>query len=146
MTQLSPHFTLEELTFSQTAARKGIDNDPPPNVEAILRMTAARMEAVRTVLGGKGISVSSGYRSPELNVAVGGSRTSAHTTGWAVDFTCPAFGSPLAVCKAIAASDLEFDQLIHEYGRWVHVGFGPRLRRQLLTIGPKGTTNGLYAL
>jgi zinc D-Ala-D-Ala carboxypeptidase len=146
VTQLSPHFSLAELTFSQIGARKGIDNTPPPEVEARLRMTAISMEAVRQVLGGKAISVSSGYRSPELNEAVGGSRTSAHTTGWAVDFNCHGFGSPLYVCRAIAASDLEFDQLIHEFGRWVHISFGPRLRRQLLTIGPNGSRNGLYVL
>lgn len=146
MTQLSPHFTLAELTFSQTAARKGIDNTPPPEILAVLRHTAEGMEAVRAALGGKVISVSSGYRSPALNVAVGGAATSAHSTGHAVDFNCHGFGSPLEVCRALAASGIQYDQLIHEFGRWVHISFAPRLRGQQLTIGPNGTTNGLYAL
>ena len=57
-----------------------------------------------------------------LNQAVGGSRTSAHLEGLAADFTAPAFGSPLEVIRKIAASGIEYDQLIYEYGSWVHLG------------------------
>ena len=67
-----------------------------------------------------------------VNRAVGGARTSAHLRGHAVDFNCYGFGSPKAVCRAIAASDLAFDQLIEE-GTWCHLSFDPRMRRQILT-------------
>jgi hypothetical protein len=129
-TPLSAHFTLEELCGSQ---HRTIDNTPPPDVVATLRLTAARMEGVRKVLGERVISVSSGYRCRALNRAVGGAATSAHLTGHAVDFNCYGFGDPLDVCRRIAGSDLVFDQLIEELGRWVHISFDPRLRRQVIT-------------
>jgi putative chitinase len=54
--------------------------------------------------------------------------------GWAVDFTCKAYGDPLAVCKAIESSGIKFDQMIHEFGRWTHISFAPEMRGQKLTI------------
>lgn len=132
--RLTAHFALEELAGT---LHREIDNRPPPEVVATLRNTAARMEAVRHLLGDEVISVSSGYRSPELNRAVGGARTSAHLTGYAVDFNCHGFGSPPAVCRAISASSIGFDQLIEE-GTWVHLSFDPRMRRQILTRRPTG--------
>lgn len=131
--KLSPHFTLAELTVSATAARRGLDNTPPPAVLETLKATAARMEQVRAILGGKPIIVISGYRSPAVNAAVKGSRTSAHMTGHAVDFICPGFGLPRLVARRLAAELADFDQLIQEFGQWVHVGFGPGRRNQLLT-------------
>lgn len=127
-TKLTAHFALEELAATQ---HREIDNRPPPEVVATLRTTAARMEQVRRLLGDRVITVSSGYRSPALNRAVGGARTSAHLTGHAIDFNCYGFGRPLDVCRAIAGSDLQFDQLIEE-GTWIHVSFDPRMRRQIL--------------
>lgn len=137
MMRLSDHFTLAELTASQTAARKKIDNTPPPAVIERLRDTARRMEAVRRLLGNLPISVSSGYRSPRLNRAIGGAKNSAHMTGEAVDFNCYGFGDPLDVCKAIVESPLFFDQLIEE-GTWVHISFAGMLRRHVLTKAPGG--------
>jgi hypothetical protein len=128
-TQLTAHFALEELACTQ---HREIDNRPPPEVVATLRMTAARMEEVRRLLGERVISVSSGYRCPELNRAVGGARTSAHLTGHAVDFNCYGLGEPAVVSRAIASSTLAFDQLIEE-GSWVHLSFDPRMRRQVLS-------------
>ncbi|MFN3513931.1 MAG: D-Ala-D-Ala carboxypeptidase family metallohydrolase [Phenylobacterium sp.] len=128
-TWLSPHFTLEELTATQ---QRGLDNTPSAQVTANLRATAERMEAVRELLGGHPILVSSGYRSPAVNRAVGGAVRSAHLTGQAVDFVCHRFGTPKAICRKLADSPLAFDQLIEE-GTWVHVSFDPRLRRQVLT-------------
>ena len=124
----------EELAATQ---HREIDNRPPPEVVATLRTTAARMEQVRRLLGDRVISVSSGYRCPELNRAVGGARTSAHLTGHAVDYNCYGFGAPIEVCRAIADSTLSFDQLIEE-GSWIHLSFDPRLRRQVLTKRPGG--------
>lgn len=119
--QLSPNFYLSELTVSETAARRGIDNTPDPLVMSSLFKTAALLEEVRKVLGNKPILVSSGYRGQKLNHAIGGSTNSDHMRGEAADFRCPAYGSPLEVCKAIAASGIKFGQLIWEYDRWVHI-------------------------
>jgi len=129
MTKLTAHFALEELACTQ---HREFDNTPPPEVVANLRTTAARMEEVRRLLGDRVISVTSGYRCPALNRAVGGARTSAHLTGHAVDFHCYGFGDARAVCQAIAAAGIPFDQLIQE-GSWTHISFDPRLRRQVLT-------------
>lgn len=128
-TPLTAHFALEELSCTD---HREFDNTPPPEVVAQLRLTAAQMEEVRRQLGDRTISVSSGYRCRALNRAVGGAATSAHLTGHAVDFNCYGFGDPLTVCRALAASSLPFDQIIEE-GRWVHISFDPRLRRQVLT-------------
>src|SRR5271165_1645453 len=93
------------------------------------------MEEVRTLLLRQPIVVHSGYRSAEVNRAVGGVETSAHCRGLACDFVCPAFGSPADVALVIVASAIEYDQLILEYG-WVHIGLvqeGRLPRRQALT-------------
>lgn len=133
-TLLSPHFSLEEFIRSDTAERYKLDNTPPPEVQAQLQRTAELLEQVRDLLGGKAIRINSGYRGPAVNKAVGGVDSSAHTQGWAVDFVCPDFGTPLKVCVEILNSQLLFDQLIHEYGRWTHLSFAPTMRRQPLSI------------
>ena len=141
MTKLSEHFTLEELTFSSTAQRKQIDNNPPAEVLENMKRLAAGLEEVRAALGNKPMRINSGYRSPKLNRAVGGARLSAHMAGYAADFVCPDFGSPLKIVKALAATGIQFDKLIQE-GTWVHISFAPEARRQLLTahFGPNGTS------
>ena len=145
MTQLSPHFTLEELTASDTAEAMSIDNTPGPEEQANLTILAGTLEAVRTLLGDKPIVVSSGYRCYELNVACGGAEDSAHLSGLACDFTCPDFGSPFDICVALEPmmADLGIDQLIWEYEGWVHLGLttgDPRC--MALTINDQGTTTG----
>ena len=132
--KLSEHFTLEEMILSQTAARKDIDNTPTPAIVANLRLTVATLEEIRTLLGVP-ILVSSGYRSPALNKAVGGSKTSAHMQGLAADFTAPGFGTVLQVARKISASEIAYDQLIYEFGSWVHIGLNTAaLRQQDLSI------------
>lgn len=130
--QLSEHFSLEEMTQSQTASRLGLDNTPSDQVTDNLRATCEKFEAVRDLLG-LPITVTSGYRSPAVNKAVGGVGTSAHCEGWAVDFICPAFGSPYQIAEKIMASGLRFDQLIMEH-TWVHIAFAPAMRQQPLTL------------
>lgn len=133
MTQLSKHFTLEEFTFSQTAVRNNIDNTPTPEALDNLFKTANLMEQVRDLLGGRPITVTSGYRSPKLNRGVpNSSKKSAHTQGLACDFICRGFGSPLEITKEIAGSIIGFDQLIYE-GTWVHIGLAEKPRREILT-------------
>lgn len=134
--RLSPNFELATLTQSDTALRLGIANQPPPEHLANLRRLAALLEDVQRLLGGT-LAINSAYRSAALNAAVGGVATSRHCLGLAVDFTCARHGAPLEVARTIAASALAFDQLIHEFGRWVHLGLAPAgqaPRRQLLTI------------
>ncbi len=87
--KLSEHFTLEEFSFSEAAARRGLDNTPGRIVITNLGRVAAVMERIRTLLGDRPIVVHSGYRSVEVNQAVGGVATSAHCHGLACDFVCP---------------------------------------------------------
>jgi len=130
--QLSEHFNLNEFTISQTATRKGIDNTPSAPVIERLRMLAATLERVRGLLGNSPIRISSAYRCKELNRAIGSGDSSAHLLGYAVDFTCPIFGTPKEVAQEIAASSIKFDQLIYE-GTWIHLSIDQRNRRELLT-------------
>lgn len=147
--QLSPHFSLEELTRSATAEAQGLANDPPPAARANLERLAIFLEEVRAVLGGHPITVTSGYRSEALNRAVGGVPDSAHLSGRAVDFVCPAVGSPLVICARLrGVPGLGFDQLIHEKpgGEWVHIAIaapGAVPRGEVWTIDANGAREGL---
>jgi putative chitinase len=141
----SKYFTLEEMTASNTAIRKGINNVPTGSAMQALAYTATRMDTVRTLLGHP-IRVSSGYRSPSLNKVIGGSNNSAHTLGYAVDFTCPGYGSPKDICNAIMAAKIQYDQLIYE-GTWVHISFDTKNRMQDLTaVFGKGKTTYLQGI
>lgn len=137
---LTPHFHLSELTHSESAVRRGIDNSPDPLAVANLFKLAQMMEKVRELLGGKAIIVSSGYRSVALNAAVKGSKTSDHMTGSACDFTCPGFGTPRQIAHAIASSGIEFGQLILEFDSWVHISLPNRGAKngQVLTAKSAG--------
>lgn len=137
--QLSKHFNLAEFTHSQNAARMSIDNNPPETLLTALKATAEGMEQVRKLLGDKPIVISSGYRSPALNAVVRGAKGSQHCLGEAVDFTCPAYGTPDAVMRAVLASGIQYDQIIKEFGAWVHISFGPRNRRNALIVDSTGT-------
>jgi len=119
---LSPNFSLDELVFSQTAARLGIDNTPDAQVLKNLKHLASQLELVRSALGDVPILISSGYRSDAVNIAVGGAAGSQHRSGLAVDFTAPRFGTVLQTAKAVAACGVPFDQVIYEFGKWVHLG------------------------
>jgi len=130
---LSEHFTLEEATFSETAVRMGINNQPNDQQLNNMKTAANGMEAIRKLLG-KSIYVNSWLRLPEVNIAVGGSKISSHMDGWAIDFTCLGYGTPYEVAKALKESNIQVDQCIHEFGRWVHVSFAPEMRNQFLTI------------
>jgi len=138
VTYLTPHFTLEEMTTTQV---RGWDNTPSPEVQTALLATATQLESVRTLLA-KPITINSGYRSVKVNEVVGGAPNSAHITGQAVDFVCPAYGPPLDICIAIEKSPLNFDQLIQE-GTWVHLSFAPASRRNIITKTKTGYTAGL---
>ncbi len=132
---ISEHFSLEEFCFSETASRLGLDNTPTLRAVTNLKSVAQAMESVRTLLGNRPILVHSGYRSPVVNLAVGGAEMSAHCAGLACDFVCPGFGTPTDVALMISRSHVEYDQLILEYG-WVHLAVaaqGRAPRREVLT-------------
>lgn len=140
---LTANFSLAELSVSQTAARRGINNTPPDDVIDNIRSLASMLEDVRRLLG-KPITISSGYRSPELNKAIGGSASSQHCKGQAADFICPGYGSSYEVAKAIQHSSIRFDQLIYE-GTWCHISTSPDPRGQALTarFNPTKYENGI---
>jgi hypothetical protein len=152
---LSPNFTLEELVRSETAVRLGIDNTPSPEVVENLTTLAAYLEGVRarvkdTFGPGTALAVTSGYRSPAVNAAVGGKPTSYHCLGLAADVHVPG-GDVLTLAREVAAWFKDYDQLIHEFGAWVHVGLprpGEAPRVEQLTIGghPAATRVGLLPL
>jgi hypothetical protein len=138
---LSEHFTYKEMISSETGERLNLDNTPPGDILANLRTTAIAMETVRALLGHP-IRVLSGYRSGEVNKAVGGASGSQHMVGQAVDFVCPSFGSPYEVAMQIANSDIQYDQLISEPG-WVHISFAPNPRMECLTRRKIGYITGI---
>lgn len=128
-TQLSLHFTLAELTHSDTAVDRGIDNTPDAaQSERLKQLCNQTLEPIRQLCNSKPVVVSSGFRSQALNRAVGGVPDSAHASGDAADITVPDFGTPLAVCRTLLPrlEEFEIDQLIYESNSqghvWVHVG------------------------
>ena len=141
---LSEHFTMEEATFSSTASRLGIDNIPDGGQNMNIIEAAEHLEKVRALLG-KPLHIDSWMRVPRLNQAVGGAANSAHMSGWAIDFTCPEYGSALDIVNAIVHSGIKFDQCIEE-GTWVHISFAPTMRQQVLTAHFENGKKTVYSL
>src|SRR2546428_8128826 len=112
---LSAHFSLEELTASEIAARAGIDNAPSAEVVRNLARLAEGLELVRLALGNKPVHITSGYRSARLNQMVGGSKNSIHIQGLAGDILSPAFRPPLEVCPGTPRSGTPTDQITHAF-------------------------------
>jgi zinc D-Ala-D-Ala carboxypeptidase len=128
--KLTPNFLLAEFTRSDAAARLQIPNEPTAEHLANLRITALGMEMVRMLLS-MPVRITSGYRSPAVNRAVGGTPASAHALGFAADFIAPKLG--LAETARRLAGRLPYDQLIYEHSRCIHISFDPRLRGEELT-------------
>ena len=133
--QLSTNFSLPELTKSQTAERKGIDNTPSPEHQRNLKSLCARiLQPVRDHFN-RVVSVSSGYRSPELCIAIGSKTTSQHAKGQAADFEI--FGLSNKELAIWIHENLEYDQLILEYWKkedpnsgWVHCSYNVNVNRK----------------
>jgi hypothetical protein len=142
-TQLTPHFTLEELTHTD---HRELPNEPNESETKNLYRLAEFLELVKTLLGDKPIMVNSAFRSKAVNDAVGSKDSSQHRTGCAADLRVPSM-TPDQVVKAIIASDLPFDQVIREFDRWTHISVPnhpeDKPRRQSLIIDKAGTR--LYA-
>lgn len=139
---LTPHFTLEELTASETAERNGWDNSPNDQELANLTRLADFLEQVKVVLDGKPIMISSGLRTKKVNDAVGSKDSSQHRTGCACDFRVPGM-TPDEVVRKIMASGIAFDQVIREFDRWTHLSIpnsdDTSPRKQALIIDKAGT-------
>ena len=131
--QLSEHFELAEFLVSETAARRGIANEPTPEViENLRRLCQSVLQPLRVHLK-RPVVITSGYRSPALNRAIGGSPTSHHMQGRAADLIVPGI-APLAVCQAAHQLKLPCVQIIHEFGRWTNLAVAiSNERTQLLT-------------
>ena len=138
---LTEHFTLEELTHTD---HREFENVPNEQELENLKRLAAFLEEVKKALGGKPVMVNSGFRSKQVNDAVGSKDTSQHRLGCAVDIRVPQL-TPDQVVKTIMASGLAYDQLIREFDRWTHVSIPntPEAapRKQVLIIDKQGTRN-----
>jgi hypothetical protein len=137
--KLSPNFSLNELTQSETALRKGLDNEATPEIISALQLLAVNvLQPIRDHYV-KGVKVNSGYRSPEVNASVGGSKTSDHCKGQAADIEIP--GVANAELAEYIKERLQFTQLILEFytqgvpdSGWVHVSYDPsNLKKQVMT-------------
>lgn len=142
--RLSKHFTLSEFVSSQAAARRGIDNTPnAQQIQKLKELCEKVLEPVRAHFG-KPIVVSSGFRSQRVNAAIGGSSTSQHTRGEAVDFEIP--GVPNAEVAEYIVKNLDFDQVILEFytsgvpdSGWVHCSYtSSSNRKSVLTAVKRG--------
>lgn len=111
--QLTPHFSLHELTHSQTAEANGVPNDPDPATITELKLLAERVEELRAAYGNKSLFVINAYRSPALNTLVGGAKNSAHMQGQAMDV-----GDPLPA-RPFTRFCLTHLDLLEQVGLWM---------------------------
>lgn len=137
MPKLSPNFSLNEFTRSQLATRSGISNEPPPEIIPHLVTTAHGMELVRHHLGGRPITITSGYRCLRVNRLLNSKDSSDHVQGWAADFVVPGM-TPGEIVKEIAIAQIHFHQLINEFNEWVHISFNPAMENEILYIKHEG--------
>ena len=137
--QLTPHFTLEELTHTD---HREFDNTPNDTELANLVRLADFLEQVKAVLGGKPIMVNSAFRCKQVNDAVGSKDTSQHRIGCAADIRVPGM-TPDQVVKAVIAAGIGYDQVIREFDRWTHISVPNTVatapRKQALIIDKAGT-------
>lgn len=147
---LTEHFTLEELVRSQAAVRHSFDEQfsPPDAIkENLTALCQFVLEPVRTALEFKhsrviGIQITSGYRCPRANTAIGGAANSQHTKGQAADIHCNEI-TVEELYTFIKQSGIVYDQLIQEFGQWVHVSFtatGENRQQNLRAIKVDGVT------
>ena len=139
---LSTHFTLEELTSSEVAARMGFDNTPNEDEIQNLRRLAALLESVKSAVSMKPVMINSGFRSKKVNDAVGSKDTSQHRLGCAADIRVPGM-TPRQVVDACIANGVPFDQIILEFDSWTHISVpntpDVKPRGQRLIIDKAGT-------
>ena len=124
--KLSEHFTLEELTFSETASRRGLDNEPSEiEIDNLKKLATNVLEPIRQQIN-LPIHINSGYRSPEVNLIVGGKSNSQHLKGEAADMVAIGLSVTQFYNRIKSMFDsklLQVDQCIIEYNRWVHISY-----------------------
>ena len=139
---LSTHFTLEELTRSEVAARMGFDNTPNEQEIENLRRLASLLEMVKSAVGMKPVMINSGFRSKPVNDAVGSKDSSQHRIGCAADLRVPGM-KPREVVEACIVNGVPFDQIILEFDAWTHISVpntpDTKPRNQRLIIDKNGT-------
>lgn len=129
------YFTIKELCKSSTATSKGIDNSPNSEIVNNLEQLVDNILDPLREKYGKPIKVNSGYRCPELNKAVGGSKTSQHMSGLAADITVGSPQNNKILFNLIKDLDLPFDQLIDEKKlSWIHISYSKKPRKQVLYL------------
>ena len=129
------YFTLTELTCSATARRLGIDNTPSPDARAALTQLVDNVLDPLREAWGAPLYVTSGYRCPVLNRAVGGVPHSQHILGQAADVTTGTIDGNRRLWQLLQSLKLPVDQVINEHGfRWLHISYGPRNRRHFFAI------------
>lgn len=132
---MGKYFTLQEMCASSTAKQKGINNEPPLDVKDKLEELIKHILDPLREAYGKPIRVNSGFRSPELNKAIGGVTNSQHVLGQAADITGGSKEENKKLFDLIQKLELPFDQVIDESNfSWVHVSYGPRNRKQILKL------------
>ena len=148
--KISANLTLKEVSKSLTATRRGIDNEPKgEHLTALINLANNVFQPIREHFG-KPIFVSSGYRSPELNKAIGGSKTSQHCNGEAIDIDNDAREYPTnADIFWYIYDHLEFDQMIWEFGddknpAWVHVSYKSEGNRKQVLKASKSKGRTVY--
>jgi zinc D-Ala-D-Ala carboxypeptidase len=138
---LTPSFTLDELTASESAERNGWDNSPNDAELENLKRLADFLEQVKVVLGGKPIMINSAFRSKKVNDSVGSKDTSQHRIGCAADIRVPGM-TPDEVVRKVIASGIGYDQVIREFDRWTHISVPNSVdvspRKQALIIDKLG--------
>ena len=138
---LTPHFTLDELTASESAERNGWDNSPNDAELENLKRLADFLEQVKVVLGGKPVMINSAFRSKKVNDSVGSKDTSQHRIGCAADIRVPGM-TPDEVVRKVIASGISYDQVIREFDRWTHISIPNSVdtspRKQALIIDKAG--------
>lgn len=129
------YFTIKELCKSSTATAKKIDNTPNSEIVSNLEnLVEYILDPLREKYG-KPIMVNSGYRSPALNKAVNGSKTSQHMKGLAADITAGSVTKNKVLFNLVQELNLPFDQLIDEKKfRWIHVSYSNKPRKQILHL------------
>lgn len=129
------YFSFSEFERSETASKRGIDNTIPASLKGNIEALVDNILDPLRKAWGKPIIVTSGYRSPALNKAVGGVATSQHQQGQAADITA---GSPVdnaRLFQLVQTLKLPFDQMINESDfSWLHISYSPRHRRQTLKL------------
>jgi zinc D-Ala-D-Ala carboxypeptidase len=152
MSQITPHFSIAEFIQSDTAARNHIDNSLPDLLRDNALSTCLLLERIRSVMSkysGRDISINitSGYRCPELNKAIGSGSGSDHLKARAADFKAPTFGTPYNIAAILApmVDSIGIGQLIYEFDSWIHISIEKPYKpaNRILTINKKGIHLGI---